>query len=77
MDIGDAVAALKHGKRVARAGWNGRGMWIRIVAALDEDPLGCPYPRRAYIQMKDAHGFTVPWSASQADLLAEDWEIVP
>lgn len=28
MDIGEAVRALKAGKRVRRAGWNGRGMWL-------------------------------------------------
>jgi Protein of unknown function (DUF2829) len=28
MNIGEAVQALKAGKRVARAGWNGRGMWL-------------------------------------------------
>lgn len=27
-DFGDALDALKHGKRVARAGWNGKGMWL-------------------------------------------------
>lgn len=28
MNIGKAVQALKDGKRVARAGWNGKGMWL-------------------------------------------------
>lgn len=27
MDIGQAVKAMKDGKRVARYGWNGAGMW--------------------------------------------------
>lgn len=31
MDFGMAVAALKLGKRVARAGWNGKGMWLALV----------------------------------------------
>ena len=28
MDFGEALRALKDGKRVQRAGWNGKGMWI-------------------------------------------------
>lgn len=30
MDFGDALRALKAGKRVARAGWNGKGMWLSL-----------------------------------------------
>lgn len=30
LDFGDAIRALKAGKRVARAGWNGRGMWLSL-----------------------------------------------
>jgi hypothetical protein len=30
MDIGQAVAEMREGKRVARAGWNGKGMWIAL-----------------------------------------------
>lgn len=28
MDFGEAIKALKDGKRVSRAGWNGKGMWL-------------------------------------------------
>lgn len=31
MDFGDAIRALKRGQRVARRGWNGRGMWIALT----------------------------------------------
>jgi hypothetical protein len=30
MDFGDAIKALKAGQRVARAGWNGKGMWLAL-----------------------------------------------
>ncbi|WP_372395303.1 DUF2829 domain-containing protein (plasmid) [Azospirillum sp. HJ39] len=30
MDFGQAIRALKAGKRVARAGWNGKGMWLAL-----------------------------------------------
>ena len=31
MTFGDAIEAMKHGKRVARKGWNGKGMYIYIT----------------------------------------------
>ena len=31
LDFSDALHALKQGRRVARAGWNGRGMWIALT----------------------------------------------
>lgn len=30
MDFGDAIRALKRGEKVARAGWNGKGMWLSL-----------------------------------------------
>jgi hypothetical protein len=30
MDFGDAIRALKAGHRVARSGWNGKGMWLSL-----------------------------------------------
>ena len=30
MDFGDAIRALKAGKKVAREGWNGKGMWLSL-----------------------------------------------
>jgi hypothetical protein len=37
-DIGYAVAALKAGKRVARDGWNGKGMFLFLLPASDGIP---------------------------------------
>lgn len=30
LTFGDAIEALKAGKKVARAGWNGKGMWLAM-----------------------------------------------
>lgn len=35
LDFGDAIRALKAGKRVARAGWNGKGMWLSLSEPLE------------------------------------------
>lgn len=31
MDFGDAIRAMKAGKKVSRAGWNGKGMWVALT----------------------------------------------
>ena len=33
MNFGQAIEALKAGKKVAREGWNGKGMWIALMPA--------------------------------------------
>ena len=37
MTFGDALVVLKKGARVARAGWNGKGMWITLSCAGTRD----------------------------------------
>jgi hypothetical protein len=86
MNFSHALAALKHGHRVARKGWNGKGMFIYLVAgsrfAVNRQPLSGIYAEgteidyRPHIDMKDAEDKCAPWLASQADMLAEDWMIV-
>jgi len=66
MTIGEALDAMKVGARVARQGWNGRGMYLRLVRP--KDPLYGPF-----VEMWTAQGQFVPWLCSQTDLLAEDW----
>lgn len=78
-DFGEAIAALKNGYRVAREGWNGRGMWLTLVPAWSYNPsdvrsLGMD--KLPWIGMKTADNKFVPWLASQTDLLAEDWRIL-
>lgn len=38
LTFGDAIAALKEGKRVARDGWNGKGMFLFLLPANDGIP---------------------------------------
>jgi hypothetical protein len=86
MDFGDAIRSLKAGLKVARAGWNGKGMFLFLVNGstfkVNRAPLlgiyeeGTEIQYHAHIDMKTAQGYVVPWLASQADMLSEDWEIV-
>ena len=87
MNFGDALQALKHGQKVAREGWNGKGMFLFLVPGsvfkVNRAPLLGIYPEgteinyRPHIDMKTVDGEIVPWVASQTDVLAEDWELVP
>jgi len=41
MNFGQAIEALKTGQRVARAGWNGKGMFVYLnKGSFDHDLLG-------------------------------------
>ena len=77
-----AIRYLKDGKKVKRAGWNGKGMFLCLADFIEfhtpadlscvEDLTGnLTLPT---IVMKTADDrFCVGWLASQADMLAEDW----
>lgn len=83
LNYGEVIEGLKKGYLYEREGWNGRGMFIFLVAASTftdlREPLlsimgeGTEVNYRAHIDMKDATGCVVPWVASQTDQLAEDW----
>lgn len=42
MPFGLAIEALKKGKRVARAGWNGKGMWLSLSGTAAQGPHAAP-----------------------------------
>ena len=71
MTFGEALELLKNGQRVAREGWNGKGMWLALQIPDENSTM-----RRPYIYMYPVDGALVPWVASQSDLLANDWTIV-
>ena len=85
-DFSTTLVYLKSGYKVAREGWNGKGMFIFLVPGstfkVNRPPLLGIYPEgteinyHAHVDMKTADNKVVPWLASQTDLLAEDWMIV-
>ena len=91
MSFGLAIEALKMGHKVARAGWNGKGMWLVLVPGTPNvhTTEGSPYMKAGithcdilpHIDMwtTNAHGrraMLPGWLASQTDMLADDWMIV-
>lgn len=76
MTFADAIVALKFGHRVAREGWNGKGMWIVLIPPGNASFRG--YDMQPCIGMKTTQNTMQPgWLASQADMLADDWGRVP
>lgn len=71
MDFGDAIRALKAGDLVRRAGWNGRNMHVGLQLPVASAQMTMPF-----LYMKTAQDEMIPWTVSQADALATDWEIV-
>ena len=91
MNFGEALEELKSGNRVARKGWNGKGMFvylesgtlitpdkIRNLTLAKSTPDSQKYINiNPHIDMKSADGsIVVGWLASQTDMLANDWFVV-
>jgi hypothetical protein len=68
--IGWAVKQMHNGQKVARHGWNGKGMWLALQVPDAHSKMTLPY-----IFMSTVTGDLVPWLASQTDILAADWEV--
>lgn len=88
LTFGDALHYLKLGKKVSRSGWNGKGMWLKLIKGRDVQLHNNGFgPRNEYdhdwrereprmlpwIGMKTADNGFVPWLCSQTDALANDW----
>ena len=85
MSFGEALETLKDGLKVAREGWNGKGMFLFLATDISfatKANLSCVSHLKGEltlpsIVMKTADNrFVVGWLASQTDMLAEDWVIV-
>lgn len=75
MDFSNALLAIKSGARMARKGWNGKGMYLFYIANWTyTDGKQDNFPNLPFIAMKTADGKIVPWLCSQTDMLADDWE---
>lgn len=82
-EFGDALIALKQGKKVARSGWNGKGMWIELQIPDENSKMTLPYLFLNYPSTPASEtaplnhiNARVPWLASQTDILADDWIVL-
>lgn len=84
MNFGQALEALKDGKKVARDGWNGKGMFIYYVPAnsypaqteIAKETFGQMVQYNPYFAIRNVNGTVSTWVPSVNDCLAEDWEEV-
>ena len=77
--IGWALSAAQHGHQITRKGWNAKNLWVAYVPAGSlqiPQKFGSGYGTTAALVMKTAQDELIPWLASQADLLAQDWVLV-
>ena len=75
LDFGEAIEALKEGEKVARVGWNGRGMFVYLVSGtmVDKENLR----NEAFTHMKDHCDSTgVVEIGSHIDMKAVDGKVV-
>jgi hypothetical protein len=87
LPFGVALKAMRNGKKIARKGWNGKGMYIYlqpgsvingkkdgrnpVLREMDDVTIN------PHIDMKAVDGsIVIGWLASQTDMLMDDWYIV-
>lgn len=88
--FGIALELLRQGVKVARLGWNGKGMFLyyvqqeqfefkrskgNIITPETKTQIGYVV-HEAHINIVTARGTLATWTASQADVLSLDWVIV-
>jgi hypothetical protein len=89
MTFGLATEAAKKGHKIARTGWNGKGMFVVYQKGY---PQGIPCNKQTaaawgmnegdlficqpYLQIKNVDGSHSMWVPSINDTLAEDWMII-
>lgn len=84
--FGAVLPRLKDGERIARRGWNGKGMFVYYVpaasypvqtgAAKAHFGEGSLVPYRAYLALKTADDDVATWAPSCSDVLADDWFVL-
>lgn len=83
MNFGEAIKAVKDGKRASRTGWNGKSQYIELAtcisyknAAGDTVNVNHEAIGNSAIAFVGTSGVQLGWLASQADMLADDWRLV-
>ena len=80
MNFGIALEEVKKGKKIARKGWNGKGIYLELQLPDEHSKMTLPYiyivTNGLITDNPHAPKGMAPWLASQTDMLAEDWYIV-
>ena len=76
LTFSEAIELLKRGKNPQRAGWHGKNM---CLVAVEDTKLSVPViylVRMDLLQVDPVYDYLGVWNCTQADMLAEDWQIV-
>ncbi len=83
MKFGEAIEAMKSGRKAQREGWNGKNQYIELatnisyknsegkIINVEHNNIG-----NAAIAFVGTSGVQLGWLASQADMLADDWRLL-
>jgi len=82
MNFGNAIELAKEGKKIARKGWNGKGMFVYYVPEnsypsntdIAKEQFGEMVDYNSYLAIKNVNNTVSTWVPSINDVLAEDWE---
>jgi hypothetical protein len=82
MNFGEAIIAVKEGKKIQREGWNGKNQYVELatcisyknangeVVNVEHNAIG-----NNALAFVGTSGVQLGWLASQADMLANDWNV--
>ena len=83
LSFGLAIEAAKKGKRIARRGWNGKNQYVELAERISYENAAHEVVNANHeaignkaLAFVGTSGVQLGWLASQADMLADDWEIV-
>lgn len=83
MKIGEALKQVESGATMSRSGWNGKKQYVTIAhmnsctlpdGTIISDPTHINMGSK-FLLFVGTSGYQCGWLASQADLLADDWEV--
>ena len=83
MDFGEAIRNAKQGKKIRRAGWNGKNQHVELATDIsyrnaDGEIVNCDHDAIGNMALAfvGRSGVQMGWLAAQSDMLADDWSIV-
>lgn len=82
MKFGEAIEVAKSGYKIARKGWNGKSQFVELARNIsyvraDGTVVNCEHDAigNQAFAFVGSSGVQLGWLASQADMLADDWEV--
>lgn len=82
MTFGEAINKAKDGHKISRAGWNGKSQFVELARNIsyvrsDGTVVNCEHDAigNQAFAFVGTSGVQMGWLASQADMLADDWEV--